>query len=191
MLSLRPHNWSTGRPEFLPVENVSGFKEARYLELTKAEHQATLQRLDEKSLAAVDTWFAERQLDDTAWKAALERAKKEGPPKRRGLFGAARAILLRDGVPEDQFPPRMLAWTPTEIGMERIANKGLERLGWQLDRYEPIALSVMHGPSPDVTSVSSPMRMALIQKSQLPLESSHILMGGDPFSRGDAVVPGC
>lgn len=179
--------------EFLSTENISGFEEAKYLKLTKAEHQAALQRLDEKSLAAVEAWFEKRKLDSQAWNAALAQvsaqAAKENSPRRRGLFGAARAILLRDGVPEDQFPPRMLAWTPTEIGLERIANKGLERLGWQMDRYEPIALSVMHGPTPDVTSVNAPMRMTVIQKSTSPMDSSHILMGGDPFSRGDAVVP--
>ena len=175
---------------FLPEENTEGFDEAKYLEQTRSEHQATMQRLDEKSLAAVDGWFAEKKLDDSAWKAAIEQARRDGPAKRRGLFGAARAIMLRNQVPEDLFPPRMLAWTSTDMGMERIAAKGIERLAWQLDRYQPIALSVTHGPTPEVTAVFTPMRMATIQKSQTSIESSHILLGGDPFSRGDQVAPG-
>ncbi len=74
--------------------------------------------------------------------------------------------------------------------MERIANKGLERINWQLDRYQPIAMSVMNGAMPELTSVNAPMRMAQVQKSKAPIDSSHILIGGDPFSRGDAVTPG-
>ncbi len=62
---------------FLPEENVAGFDEAKYLELTRAEHQATLQRLDEKSLAAVDAWYAEKKLDSKRWYEALEQASAE------------------------------------------------------------------------------------------------------------------
>lgn len=175
---------------FLPDENVAGFDEVKYLRQTRAEHQATLERLDGKSLAAASEWFAQHQIDDSKWLAALRQVQQDGQPKRRGIFAAARAMMLRDGVPEDQYPPRMLGWTPTEIGMERIANKGLERLEWQLDRYEPIAMSVMHGPTPEVTSVNAPMRMAQIRKSKSPIDGAHILLGGDPFSQGDAVTPG-
>ncbi len=176
--------------EFLPAENQSGFEEARYLLQTQAEHQATLQRLDDKSLAAAESWFKDKQLDNSLWQAALAKAKEQGQPKRRGWFGAARAILLRDGVPEDQYPPRMLGWTPTEIGLERIANKGLERIAWQLERYEPIAMSVANGPTPEVTAVTAPMRLAQLKKNKKEPDPSHILLGGDPFSLGDKVMPG-
>ena len=38
---------------------------------------------------------------------------------------AARAQLLKEGVPEDQFPPKQLGFTPQDFGRERIANKGI------------------------------------------------------------------
>ncbi len=175
---------------FLPHENTRGFEEAKYLERTRAEHQATLQRLDEKSLAAALEWYRDRGLDPKPWLDALEQASRGGPLKRRGLFGAARSILLKKGIAEDQFPPRMLGWTPEEIGLERIANKGLERLAWQFDRYEPYALAVYNGATPRVTSVNTPLRMPQAKVNKDELDVMCILSGGDPFSPADPVTPG-
>jgi mono/diheme cytochrome c family protein len=181
----------TERPTpFLEVENRQGFEEKTFLELSRADHLATLKMLDEKALAAVPKWFAEKKLDPSQWNAALEKAEKGGPDKRGGLFGTARNILLKQGVPEDQFPPRMLGWTPEEIGMERIASKGLERLKWEFDRYEPVALSIYNGRTPQVTSITNPFRIPQNRMTAGELEETCILTGGDPFGAGTKVKPG-
>jgi mono/diheme cytochrome c family protein len=175
---------------FLKEENTQGFEEKKLLELSRADHLATLKRLEEKALAAVPAWFAEKKLDSAKWDAALQEAKQKGPGKRGGLFTAARNLLLKQGVPEDQFPPRMLGWTPEEIGMERIASKGLERLQWELDRYQPVALAIYNGRTPQVTSIVSPFRMPQNRMNAGELEETCILTGGDPFGAGAKVKPG-
>ncbi|MBX3451386.1 MAG: PSD1 domain-containing protein [Planctomycetaceae bacterium] len=175
---------------FLPEENQQGFDERKYLEQSRSEHLATLEKLDEKSLSAVPAWFAERNLDSLKWDAALQEVREKGRPRRGGLFGATRNALLRQSVPEDQFPPRMLGWTPEEIGLERIANKGLERLQWEFDRYEPFALSVYNGRTPQITSINAPQRIPGNRMTAGELEETAILVGGDPFSGGEPVQPG-
>ncbi len=175
---------------FLPTENANGFEEKKYLEMNRTGHLAMLKVLDEKSLGAVDGWIAEKKLDPTKWQAALRQAEQGGKVKRGGLFGATRNIFLKAGVPEDQFPPRMLGWTPEEIGLERIANKGLERLTWETERYEPYALAVYNGRTPQVTSIINPVRMPVNRMTQGELEETCILTGGDPFASGAKVKPG-
>lgn len=181
----------TERPApFLPAENTAGFSEKKYLEQRRAEHLATLQALDEKSLAAVPAWFAEKKLDAEKWDAALREARGTGPGRRGGYFVATRNLLLKQGLHEDQFPPRMLGLTPEEIGMERIANKGQERLQWELDRYQPVALAVYNGRTPQVTTVKAPFRIPANPMKDGELEQTCILTGGDPFAAGEKVKPG-
>jgi mono/diheme cytochrome c family protein len=88
-----------------------------------------------------------------------------------------------------QKPPRHEFLSAADLGKERIARKGLERLKWEYDRYEPVALSVYSGVTPDVKSVLAPFRMP---KDPLKgtAEACHILAGGDPFSPKEAVTPG-
>uniref|UniRef100_A0A7C4LL78 DUF1549 domain-containing protein n=1 Tax=Schlesneria paludicola TaxID=360056 RepID=A0A7C4LL78_9PLAN len=175
---------------FLDVENSLGFEERKFLELRRADHLATLKRLDEKSLEAAKAWFAEKQLDPTAWDAAVRQVQELGQTRRGGLFAAARNLLLKQGVPEDQFPPRMLGWTPAEIGLERIARKELERLKWEFERYEPVALSVYSGRTPRMSAVYEPLRMPANRLNAGELEETCILLGGDPFASGPKVPPG-
>lgn len=174
---------------FLPSENRSGFVERQYLERSRAEHYDTLTRLDEKSLKAVEAWFAEKKIDPAPWQAALAEARQMPQLRRASLFSTTRDLLLKQGVPQDQFSPRMLGWTPEEIGMERIANKGLERLSWEMDRYKPFALAVYDGRTPQVKSVNHPIRMAEDRLTEGELEEPTIHIGGDPFSPGPAVSP--
>jgi len=174
---------------FLPAENTHGFEEKRYLEESLTDHRATLARLDEKSLQAADAWLAEKKIDPAQWNAALERARKMPKLQRGSVFNTARDLLLKQGVPEDQFPPRQLALTREEFGLERIANKGLERLAWELDRYEPFALTVYDGRTPQVTAVARPQRMLANRLTAGELEDACIHLGGDPFSKGPAVSP--
>ena len=179
---------------FLPNENTSGFEEKKYLTKVQEEFVATLKTLDKKSLDAVNAWYKEKERDPEPWnqslKQALKQVAKNGKTKRGGLFTTTRNLLLNQGVPEDQFPPRMLGWSPEEIGLERIANKGLERIVWELDRYEPIALTVYNGRTPQVTSVLAPVRMPKDRMTQGELEETCILAGGDPFGSGPKVKPG-
>ncbi len=171
---------------FLPTENTSGFDERKYLRQSRADHSATLQRLDEISLKAAEAWFVEQQRDPSKWQAALEQAEQQSAGRS---FVAARTILLRQAVPEDEFPPKMLGWTPEEIGLERIARKGLERIEWEMDRYQPFALAVYNGRTPNVSSVTAPVRVPGNRMQEGELEETCILTGGDPFSSGTKVLP--
>jgi mono/diheme cytochrome c family protein len=88
-----------------------------------------------------------------------------------------------------QKPPRHELLTPTDLGRERIDRKGLERLRWEYDRYEPFALSVYDGRTPAVKAISSPFRIPKDSDAG-ELQVSSILAGGDPFSPRDPVTPG-
>jgi mono/diheme cytochrome c family protein len=89
-----------------------------------------------------------------------------------------------------QKPPRHEFLSPADLGMERIARKGLERLRWEFDRYEPIAFSVYSGRTPVVKNRMSPFRMPENRLKIGNLVEMHILAGGDPFSPKDEVKPG-
>lgn len=183
---------------FLPSENTAGFEERKYLELRFAEHLAVLKQLDQKLLANAEKWFADRKLDRSAWDKAVADARKfvQGGGKTRkarsftGVFEVARGTLQKQGVPEDTYPPKLVGFEPQDFGNERVARKGLERLKWELDRYEPYAFSVYNGVTPQVTSVTQPMRMPGDRMQNGELEQTAILSGGDPFSPTHKVRPG-
>ena len=88
-----------------------------------------------------------------------------------------------------QKPPRHEFLSPADLGMERIARKGLERLKWESDRYEPFALSVYSGRTPAVKAILVPFRIPKNPNAG-ELEVSHVLAGGDPFSPKEKVTPG-
>ncbi|MEZ6124504.1 MAG: PSD1 and planctomycete cytochrome C domain-containing protein [Planctomycetaceae bacterium] len=186
----------TERPaEFLPTENVAGFDEQKYLLLRKQEYQKTLEVLGEVLLQNAEQWFQDHGLPADAWHRAVEKAQERLPaPGKRGarenVFNEARRILANQNVPEDQYPPKLVGFTPEQFGMERVARKGLERLQWEFDRYRPVALSVYNGPTPDRTSVNSPQRLPERLSNHAAADETCILNGGDPFSRGDGVSPG-
>ncbi len=97
---------------------------------------------------------------------------------------------MKQGVDETTFPPKLVGFTPQQFGMERIARKGLERLRWEFDRYEPYALAVYDGRTPQLRSVTAPLRIPADPLQTGELEDSCILTGGDPFASGNAVKPG-
>jgi mono/diheme cytochrome c family protein len=179
---------------FLPVENTAGFEEKRFLEARRAEHLAVLAELDAKLLANAEAWHAERGLDPAPWRAAVAQARKGGGLNpRRGfpdVFGSARQILARQGVPEERYPPKLVGFEPSDYGNERVARKGLERLRWELERYEPFAFSVYNGRTPSMTAVTQPLRPPAERLTQGELEQTAILGGGDPFSPTTPVRPG-
>lgn len=188
---------------FLPVENVSGFEEKENILQRREEHLAMLKKLDAVSLAAAPAWFAEKKLDRTAWDEAVKEAISEPSAKNtkggkaRGaklgfsdVYESARSIMAKRGVPETQYPPKQLGFSVQDFGLERIARKGLERIRWELDRYEPVAFSVYSGRTPQMKSVTAPLRMPADRMKLGELEETCILGGGDPFSPKEKVTPG-
>jgi hypothetical protein len=92
-------------------------------------------------------------------------------------------------VPEDQYPPKLVGFAPEDFGNERVARKGLERLKWELDRYEPFAFAVYDGRTPQMTAVYAPIRMPENRMTEGDLEETCVRTGGDPFAQGPAVKP--
>lgn len=175
---------------FLPVERTEGFEEKKYLQQREDHYRAVLKRLDEQSIGAARAWYAEKQLDPTAFEAAVTATVGRPAAKGRDAgYTAVRSALLRQGIPEDKIPPKGVGFSPEDYGHERIARKGLERIRWDLDRYEPIAFSVYSGRTPDLRAVTAPLRMPAARLTQGELEQTCILTGGDPFANGAAVSP--
>ena len=179
---------------FLKSENTSGFEEKKYLETRRAEHLAVLKSLDEKLLQNAVKWLAEKKIDPAKWSAAVAQAKQGGGKNAKkgfsDVFGAARQILTKQGLPEDQYPPKLVGFEPEDFGNERVARKGLERLKWEMERYEPFAFSVYNGVTPQMTAVHNPLRMPDDRMKNGELEQTAILGGGDPFSPTTKVKPG-
>ena len=179
---------------FLKSENTSGFEEKKYLEARRAEHLAVLKALDEKLLQNASKWLAEKKIDPAKWNAAVAQAKQGGGKNAKkgfsDVFGAARQILTKQGLPEDQYPPKLVSFEPQDFGNERVARKGLERLKWEMERYEPYAFSVYNGVTIPMVNVYQPLRMPNDRMKNGELEQTAILGGGDPFSPTTKVKPG-
>ena len=179
---------------FLKSENTSGFEEKKYLEARRAEHLAVLKVLDEKLLQNASKWLAEKKIDPAKWDAAVVQAKQGGGKNAKkgfsDVFGAARQILTKQVVPEDQYPPKLVGFEPQDFGNERVARKGLERLKWEMERYEPYAFSVYNGVTIPMVTVYQPLRMPGDRMKNGELEQTAILGGGDPFSPTTKVKPG-
>jgi mono/diheme cytochrome c family protein len=184
---------------FLPEENTQGFEERGNLEKSLAEYESVLTKLDAVLLENAALWFKDNGKDPAKWNAAVAAARnpatpKQGPARKLGkysdLFAAARNALTNAGAPEGDFPPKLVGFTPEQFGMERVARKGLERLRWELDRYEPYALAVYGGRTRQYKTVFAPLRMPADRMSAGELEETCILTGGDPFASGTKVKPG-
>lgn len=179
---------------FLPDENTTGFEEREYLEKRREEYQETLAGLDRGLLKNAQTWFRENGKDPAKWNTAVAIAEKgagkEGRRDFSDVFGAARNALMKEGVPESEFPPKLVGFTPEQFGMERVARKGLERLRWEMDRYEPYALAVYTGATQEMKAVLAPLRVPKNPMAGGELEQTCILTGGDPFGTGPKVKPG-
>ena len=161
--------------------------------MRRNEHLAELASLDELMLGNAARWFVEKNKDAAQWNAAVEEARAKAPKHRTGfqdVFAKTRDILRKKKVPEDEFPPKLVGLTPEQFGLERVARKGLERLQWELDRYEPVALSVYIGRTPQVVTIVSPFRMPENRMTAGDLEETCVLTGGDPFGSGEKVKPG-
>jgi hypothetical protein len=177
--------------DFLPTERTDGFDEKKYLGQREEHYRTVLKRLDDKSIAAARAWYTEKLLDSSEFEAAVAATVgRPGPRGREAGYTAVRAAMTRKGIPEDKIPPKGVGFAPEDYGHERIARKGLERIRWELDRYEPIAFSVYSGRTPELKTVNAPLRMPAARMTQGELEQTCILTGGDPFANGQTVVPG-
>ena len=164
---------------FLPSENKEGFDEKKYLIRRKQHYQQTLRQLEKKrTIKAARDWFAETKRDASHFEKAIKDIEKSG---KKATLNAVRKRLANRKVDPDLIPPRHVGFEPIDFGMERIARKGIERLAWRLDRYEPVALSVYSGRTPAISSANSPLRMPT-NRDVGELEQTCILTGGDPFS---------
>ena len=179
------------KADFLEAENTNGFSERSYLVKTSKEHQETLAELDRVLLANAERWFADHpqasEKHKSLWDKTVARFRNEG---RRNAFGAARSTLRSKGVPETEYPPKLVGFTPEQFGRQRVANKGLQRLGWEFDRYRPFALAVYNGRTQSRPRVVAPTRIPGNRMTHGELEETAILTGGDPFSPSQRVSPG-
>ncbi|MFN0190807.1 MAG: DUF1553 domain-containing protein, partial [Aestuariivirga sp.] len=137
-------------------------------------------------------WFIEHEKDPAQWNAAVDAARSNSTVNKKGfadVFARTRDSLRNQKVSEDEFPPKYVGFTPDQFGLERVARKGLERLKWELDRYEPVAFTVYNGRTPQVVTISAPFRMPANRMNAGELEETCVLPGGDPFSFGEKVKP--
>jgi hypothetical protein len=181
---------------FLSIENLAGFEEKRFLDKTTVQHQQTLAEIDDLMLANAQDWFVQQNKNPEKWNQALDNLAANDGAKQRNprrnfsdRFNATRNAMAKLGEPESDYPPKLCGLTPEQFGKERVARKGLERLKWELDRYEPFALSVYNGRTPQVTSVYAPTRILPNRLQQGELEETSVLAGGDPFSPAQRVKP--
>ncbi len=177
---------------FLPAENTDGFAEQSHLHARLQRYEEQLQEVKQKSTVdAARQWYAENGLDSAAFEevvaAATEWAKKNDKPI--SLDKIRNQLKKRNVAPELIFPLK-IGYQPEDFGRERIANKGIQRLKWQLERYQPIAFSVYSGRTPELKAVLAPLRVPGDALSSGELEETCILIGGDPFSPADKVQPG-
>jgi mono/diheme cytochrome c family protein len=184
---------------FLPGEHTGGFAERAALEQARAEHVAALDRLDATLLDNAARWFVEQGKDPARWNAAVAEARRRQEEqatsgKRRrpyaDIFADTRRILTERSEPEADYPPKLVGLSPDQLGLERVARKGLERLVFALDRYEPYALAVYAGRTREFKTIFTPLRVPDDRLAKGELEATAILVGGDPFSPGPPVTPG-
>ncbi len=176
------------KASFLDDENTSGFEEQSYLRKLQQSHQQSLAELDRVLLVNAQRWYRDKGTSPAAWDEAIKNFNASG--RTVGIFNAARSALRAAGLEQKDYPPKLVDFTPAQFGRARIARKGLQRLGWQFDRYKPYALSVYNGRTKSVTSVMAPIRIPGNRLKSGDLEQTAILTGGDPFSPGPPVSPG-
>ncbi len=172
---------------FMQQENTDGFDEKRYLVSKREGYQQTLAELEQVQLDNALLWYEQKGSDPADWIAAVASSQKKQP--ERNAFDAARRAMQNQGVPQEQYPPKGVGFTPQEFGLERVARKGIERLAFEMDRYRDFSLAVYNGATRDQRSVNSPTRVPDdVMKGEV--EASHIHTGGDPFTLGQSVQPG-
>ncbi|MCO8124548.1 PSD1 and planctomycete cytochrome C domain-containing protein [Stieleria sp. TO1_6] len=183
---------------FLDDENTSGFEEQEILQKRRQAYIDVLVETHAQLLKNAQAWFNQRLHDASKnekkvirqqkkrWDDAIAKATEE---KRIEPFGYVRTQFRKQNIPQEEYPPKQVGLTPDQIGTNVVARKGMERLKWEMDRYQPFALSVYNGHTPKIDAVYAPLRMPKDRTSG-ELEHSCIHTGGDPFAQGEPVAPG-
>ncbi len=149
-------------------ETLTGFEEKEVMEKRLQSFIKMRKVLSAKEAAAVKEWCLEKGI----------------PNKGRGQ-------LAKLGIPAEKLPPLGLGLTFQELGIQKVGRKNVLRTTYEMNKFEPYALSVYSGVSPDTPLISGKMvAMPDNPMSGGETEASHILTGGDPFSRGAEVTPG-
>ena len=186
------------KADFLKSENTEGFEEQRFLEQLGKHYQDTQLEMQDVLAENSKQWFADQIAnadgDDVAairerqvqWEQALAKARKQNGSN---AFRKVRNELIRKGIPQNEFPPQYVGFTPYQYGINRVAGKGLQRLSWEMDRYQPFAHSVYNGHTPTLVGVHAPLRMPG-DREKGELEPTCIRSAGDPFAKGPEVSPG-
>lgn len=149
-------------------ETLTGFEEKEAME-KRLQYFTTMRKvLSAKEAAAVKEWCLEKGI----------------PNKGRGQ-------LAKLGIPSEKLPPLGLGLTFEELGRQKVGRKNVLRTTYEMNKFKPYALSVYSGASPETPLISGKM-VAMPDKpmSGGETEASHVLTGGDPFSRGAKVTPG-
>ncbi|MCP5555458.1 MAG: PSD1 domain-containing protein [Akkermansiaceae bacterium] len=178
------------RTPFAASENVNGFEERQYLLIRQQAYESELLRLNDQSIAAGRAWLKENHFDPAPFDRALKAVTAGKGSGNKGSYEQARVKMLKEGVPEKEIPPKLAGFSPQDFGGERVARKGLERLQWELERYEPFALAVYDGLTPQMTGVFRPLRIPEDRMKSGEREQTAILAGGDPFAPTVPVRPG-
>ncbi len=110
--------------------------------------------------------------------------------EENGYEYGTRKQLLKQGVAEDDLP-RNIGLTLEEIGVRKVGVKNVARTHFEMKKFEPYALSVYSGVSPENPQKSG--SMLPMPEDPMAGEASgktHILTGGDPFGYAEEVTPG-
>ncbi|QDT31701.1 PSD1 and planctomycete cytochrome C domain-containing protein [Thalassoglobus polymorphus] len=177
--------------DFMKEENVSGFEERELLLARRKHYLAMLNDLNKKkTIQAARDWYRDEEKDSSHFEAIFNKLVEKKGGEEKVNVGEVRTAMQKAKIDPSLIPPRHVGFQPADFGKERVARKGLERLLWRLDRYDPYALSVYNGKTLQRKSVSAPVRMPKNPRGQGELEESFILTGGDPFSPSLPVTPG-
>lgn len=155
--------------DFQDYENLQGFEEKEAMAKRIQYFSEISKELNKKKKQATEQWSRDN-----------------------GLPVGSRVELAKQGIPDDQLPPRNLGLDINEIGVIKVGGKIVNRTKFEMKKFEPYAMSVYSGPSPEKSVRSGamlPMPNAEAREAGT-IDSSHILNGGDPFARGDEVTPG-
>jgi hypothetical protein len=148
--------------EYLPAENTSGFDRMKQrTQRLLDDAQATLDRLQQKSSAAVDARVKELGFDK------FDDVPKPDRPKK-GFHGLSQE----------------------ELSEKKISEKRRAYFERELVRYRPLAFSLYNGPDNDFTSTRAVSPMPASGKRNGTVEVVHILTGGALETPAEAVTPG-
>ncbi|MEO1528694.1 MAG: PSD1 and planctomycete cytochrome C domain-containing protein [Planctomycetota bacterium] len=176
------------RAKRLDEENTKGFEQKKHLKRRREAYNEILRGIDQTLLSNALQWFEDNGKPDKRWREIVHEIRAENP-NSSGIFNAARKRIGKEQK-QEEFPPKLVGFTPQEFGMERVARKGMQALAFENETFAPYALAVYNGRTPKVKSISAPYRMPANRMKQGELETSHILTGGDPFAQGEHVQPG-